>query len=295
MKSRSHLLLTIFAAIVFIFKTDSIAGQNRYALLIGIGSYPEESGWNRIHGDNDIHIVMANLIRQGFPCENIDTLINSSATKSNIISALEDLCKNVAKGDVVYIHFSGHGQQISDINGDEDDGFDEAWIPYDARKSYQAGIYEGDKHIIDDELNEIFTAYRVRLGERGKIVVIADACHSGSGSRGLDNNNAACVRGTNDRFIIPRGEHNVVKKQNPVEWLYVAACKSYQTNYEYKAPDGFVYGMLSFIVANDQRNWNGINYVDVISGWKDAMESLTLFPQNIDNEGRPCKNSVYMF
>ena len=45
-------------------------------------------------------------------------------------------------------------------------------------------IEEAGMELTDDELNEIFTRLRVRVGAKGKIIVIADACHSGSGSRG---------------------------------------------------------------------------------------------------------------
>ena len=40
--------------------------QNKLALVIGIGDYPEESGWCKIHGDNDISIVTEMLEENGF-------------------------------------------------------------------------------------------------------------------------------------------------------------------------------------------------------------------------------------
>ena len=94
-------------------------GQSRYALLIGIGDYPEDSGWNKIHGNNDISIIKSTLIRQGFSEDSIMQLIDSAATKSNILKAFDDLAARLRYGDVAYIHFSGHGQQVSDLNGDE--------------------------------------------------------------------------------------------------------------------------------------------------------------------------------
>ena len=170
-------------------------GQSRYALLIGIGDYPEGSGWNKIHGNNDISLIKSTLIRQGFSEESIMQLIDSAAIKNNILKAFDDLASRLQSGDVAYIHFSGHGQQVTDLNGDEEDGFDEAWIPYDAKKKYETGVYEGHNHLTDDELNEIFTRLRVCVGVRGKIIVIADACHSGSGSRG-QSDDEVFVRGT---------------------------------------------------------------------------------------------------
>lgn len=130
-----------------------VSAQNKLALLIGIGQYPQESGWPTIHGDNDVTIIKDLLFDQDFKEENIFTLTNSTATKASITSTLEALRQKAKQGDIVYIHFSGHGQQVTDLDGDEDDHYDEAWIPYDARKKYEAGIYEGENHIIDDELN----------------------------------------------------------------------------------------------------------------------------------------------
>ena len=144
---------------------------------------------------------------------------------------------------------------MSDLNGDEVDGFDEAWIPFDAKKKYEIGVYEGNNHLIDDELNAIFTRLRVRVGAKGKIIVIADACHSGSGSRGqLDDE--VFVRGPGDKFILPRQTSNIIKNPEPTEWLFVAACKPYQSNYEYRTPDGNYYGVLSYIIANEQKQFD---------------------------------------
>ena len=113
----------------------------------------------------------------------IDTLVNTNATASNIRQALETLTKASKLNDTIYIHFSGHGQPFEDINGDEQDGWDEAFVPIDAQMYYHAGIYEGEKHITDDELNVAFNRIRERIGTRGMVFVVIDACHSGTMSR----------------------------------------------------------------------------------------------------------------
>ena len=51
------------------------------------------------------------------------------------------------KGDIVYLHFSTHGQPVEDQNGDEEDGWDESIVPIDAYKIYKKGIYEGKNHL----------------------------------------------------------------------------------------------------------------------------------------------------
>ena len=273
---------------------NNACGQSRYALLIGIGDYPEDSGWNKIHGDNDISIIKPTLIRQGFPDDAIVQLLDSAATKNNILKAFDDLAARLRSGDVAYIHFSGHGQQVSDLNGDEEDGFDEAWIPFDAKKNYEVGVYEGNNHLIDDELNVIFTRLRVRVGAKGKIIVIADACHSGSGSRGqLDDE--IIVRGTGDKFILPRQTSNIIKKPEPTEWLFVAACKPYQSNYEYRTPEGDYYGVLSYIIANEQKQLDICKYSELLREWSKSVSEKSRYPQDLDADGQPCRRSSYMF
>lgn len=271
-------------------------GQDYFALLIGIGEYPENSGWNRIHGDNDIPIVKRKLIQQGFKENNINSLTNNEATKSNILAAFKDLVLKAKKDDVIYIHFSGHGQQVTDLNGDEPDGLDEAWIPYDACKVFIEGIYEGENHLIDDEINELLTRLREKVGAGGKIIILADACHSGSGSRGNhDGEDDIFIRGTGDIFSIPSWKKQPARKQESVEWLYVAACKSYQTNYEYKAPNGNFYGALSYTLYKEEKDLFSNSYEDILRSWSDQISKIARFPQNIDNDGQPNRRNKYMF
>lgn len=281
--------------IILLLASICSAAQNRYALLIGIGDYPQDSGWNKIHGDNDVSIIKTLLLQQGFVEDNIMVLKNAEATKSGILSAMDQLRGKAQTGDVVYIQFSGHGQQVTDLNGDEEDHFDEAWIPYDAKKKYVAGEYEGQNHILDDELNKFLNGLRSKVGIRGKIVLVADACHSGSGSRGLGDDEEVYVRGTDEKFIIPGGGANIVRKEEPVYWLYVGACKPYQTNYEYKTADGVFYGSLSYVIANGNSNLVTSDYRDVINQWRKALVEITRYPQDMDDEGRPSRRSDMMF
>jgi hypothetical protein len=269
-------------------------GQGRHALLVGIGDYPEESGWNRIHGNNDVSIIKANLLRQGFLENNIIELRDSLATKKNILDSFGLLLTRLSSGDVVYLHFSGHGQQITDLNGDEEDGYDEAWIPYDAKKVYVKGVYEGESHLADDELNALLTQLRGRVGIKGKIIVVADACHSGSGSRNYTDDEVF-VRGTSEKFIIPHQAPSTDKKSGSTEWLFVAACKSYQSNYEYRAPNGDYYGVLSYVIANDIHFFDQCRYLDLLKNWSRDVSTKSRYPQDIDNEGQPSRRNSFMF
>ena len=106
--------MKIICFIASLFLSIGLVAQNKYALLIGIGNYPKDSGWNLIHGDNDIHIIKGLLVTQGFNTENIATLTNETATKDEIISNFNSLHERVQLGDVVYIHFSGRSPGARD-------------------------------------------------------------------------------------------------------------------------------------------------------------------------------------
>lgn len=273
----------------------NVHAQDKKALLIGIGDYPSEYGWNKIHGHNDVEIICHTLNKQGFQNDDIAILLDADATYNNIIAAFQSLLALSKQNDIIYIQFSGHGQRITDTDGDETDRFDEAWIPYDAHKSYCKGVYEGEKHITDDYLNEYLTKLRLKVGYGGKIIVIADACHSGSGSRGLGDDEEVFKRGSSDTFIIPKEPANVIRKEQPVDWLFVAACKSYQTNYEYRDEQGEYYGVLSYSISKSEGQLTEIKYTDAIEAWSNTMQNITVYPQDIDDEGRPNKKNSTLF
>lgn len=234
------------------------AGEKR-ALLIGISDYPNVKGhpeleWSDIHGANDVSTLSKTLRKQGF---RTSSLINSKATATNIRKTLRQLEASASAGDLIYIHFSGHGQAVEDINGDEDDGWDEAIIPYDARIKYVKGIYEGENHLLDDELEGYFTSIREKIGKTGFLYVVLDACHMGGASRG-DEEEELFIRGTDKGFspsgkrYIPKidrsGNMKVSSSRNTLSGICILeACRAYQTNAEIKQ-NGQYYGPLSYYI-----------------------------------------------
>ncbi len=86
--SQRRYLGMLLTATMLLFPLNCM-GQNYHAVLIGIGQYPSSSGWNTIHGDNDIPLIKASLINQGFPDENITTILNEKATKECIEMLLD--------------------------------------------------------------------------------------------------------------------------------------------------------------------------------------------------------------
>jgi hypothetical protein len=253
-----------FLGFLIVFMFAFTLQATNYALVIGIGNYPDvDYGWPTIHGNNDISIVCEMLSVNGFKKENITTLCDSQATYDAILSAFKDLKTKLNKDDVVYIHFSGHGQRITDLNGDEFDKFDEAWIPYDA---LQEGTYNynGEKHLTDDKLNKLLKGLRCKVGAKGKIVVVTDACHSGTATRHLKGiETTEIVRGISEVFYIEIDgviyedydfynekftEEELLKHslEHPTEWVSIAACADNENNRQVTLEDGTRYGSLSY-------------------------------------------------
>lgn len=180
----------------------------KFALLIGIGNYPPEGGWRPIHAQNDLLLMTETLQKIGFPAENIFSLKEQDATCEGILNAWkQELMARAKPGDVVYFQFSGHGQRVADDNGDELDGYDEAIVPYDSPLHYKAGVYQGENLIRDDELNRLCTDLRRRLGPKGNLMVVVDACHSGTGTR-----NIGYTRGTTVLMASPEYNETAAKR-----------------------------------------------------------------------------------
>lgn len=247
------LLITVAACL-----QPAWAGSRR-ALLIGVSGYPAHKhaqlDWNNIHGANDVALVAATLKRQGFA---VDVLTNRHATARAIRKALARLASQTRPGDLVYIHFSGHGQPYEDMNNDESDGWDEAIVPYDAGRLYIKGVYEGRNHIIDDEMSRYITRVRKRAGRRGFVYFVLDACHIGGYSRGQDPSaDSIVVRGAHTGFS-PSGKPYVpvidkrplvrmTRGKNMAGACYLEACRAYQVNHELRV-GGTYYGALSYYV-----------------------------------------------
>ena len=118
MKPRIKIALNSILIACGLLIAGASVGQTKRGLIVAIGDYGPGSKWRPISSLNDAPLVRSAMQKQGFDAGNINVLKNESATKKNIIGALQDLAKNSKAGDIVIIHISSHGQQIEDDNGD---------------------------------------------------------------------------------------------------------------------------------------------------------------------------------
>lgn len=235
----------IFLFIMLLLSVN-LYSQTRRALVVGIGKYPKETGWQTIHGDVDADSITCMLQNAGF--DDVVTLKNSAATKASIVEAFHALAHQSSEGDIVYVHFSGHGQQMIDRNSDESDKRDESWIPYDAYRKPNSKD-RGEKHLVDDEVGVLLDAIQAKIGKSGRIVVVVDACHSGTSTRG-----EAKHRGTSIPFV--RENQVAAHNSDAHAWLLISACRDDQLNSEMSNPR---MGLLSYAICTAIRYANGWN------------------------------------
>jgi len=261
------------------------------ALIIGIGAYPDvDYGWPVIHGDNDIAFATATLLANGFSKSKIDSLRNEQATSQAICQAFNRLITSARANDVVYIHFSGHGQQITDLDGDEDDGYDEAWVAYDALQE-PTPKYHGEHHITDDQLNAWLTQLRQKVGSNGSIIVVSDACHSGTSTR--DITEPAEIRGTHAKFEL-NGVKHPYKQQRTIEWISISACADNECNRQHRLAEGNQCGSLTYALYLLRGNLSSIAVDQLSALLNKTIKDLVKRPQNPLVE-LPDTNTHYLF
>lgn len=89
-------------------------------------------------------------------------------TKQNILDAINWLVKGAQPNDSLFFHYSGHGGQTNDQDGDEADGYDEVIYPLD---------FETNGFIDDDTLHRLMVT---PLPKGTRLTALFDSCHSGS-------------------------------------------------------------------------------------------------------------------
>jgi hypothetical protein len=93
-------------------------------------------------------------------------LLDEEATADRVICEIGNAAREIDEGGILLLTYSGHGGQMPDTDGDEDDNKDETWVLY-------------DRQLVDDELYNLWNQF----GAGTRIVVLSDSCHSGSVTR----------------------------------------------------------------------------------------------------------------
>ena len=113
--------------------------MGKRALLVGINKY-QIAGADLRGCVNDVKDVSAALVEfGGFKKSDITVLTDGAATKKAMQAGIKALVRDSKKGDVALLHYSGHGSNVPDDNGDESDGRDEILCPTGRGDSREQG------------------------------------------------------------------------------------------------------------------------------------------------------------
>lgn len=179
---------TGMAAAAFYTRGVSITGGRKRALCIGINNYPTAPLNGCIADAEDWARTLSEL---GFE---VGVMRDEEATRSAILQTWEGMISQSSPGDVLVLQFAGHGTQLDDLDGDEDDDAkDEAMVPFD----YESGAY-----LIDDDVSDLFS----RIPDHVNVTCFFDCCHSGTNTRfaiGPTGQAGGHTRDERRRFMAP--------------------------------------------------------------------------------------------
>lgn len=198
------------------------------ALVIGVNRYRSVTPLRGCVSDA-YEIGIALRVR-GF---SVRMLADERADLPAILERLEWLAETPADGAAV-LHYSAHGTQFRDPDGDEIDSRDEVVCPFDSdpRSYWDRGMLSDD--VLAKKLPQCPT------------VVIADTCHSGTQSRDIYAGNPHDIR---NRSIAPpidvsfraaegtESGRNVMARMRATPLYYFGASQDDQTAADFFEPD----------------------------------------------------------
>jgi caspase domain-containing protein len=248
--------------------------SRKWALLIGINQYPMFAPRGQLSGCvSDVQVMRQVLTESfSFPTEHVTVVTDDQATREGILAAMNGLLERVGNDDVVVFHYSGHGSQMTDVEGDEPDGLDETIVPYDSGREPHE-----NRDIKDDE---IYLWIQKLTMKTSNLTLIFDCCHSGNIVRDSFGGEARWVEPdlrppdelppspipAEARALLEGG-----RDLGPSGWLplgerytLLAGCRSNERSFEIEEPAGIRHGALTYFLAQELRSLqSGATYRDV--------------------------------
>ena len=247
--------------------------SNIHVLLIGIDYYKPNRWYKSLRGAvRDINLVdtvlqqtLENRLKQVYrllspnpedpaPSEPKEA---QPPTYENIVNAFKTITDEAEPGELVYIHYSGHGGQAATIYPElkqGDDQNDEGIVPMDI------GEQEG-RYLRDVEMTTLLK----RMTDKGLVVtLILDSCHSGGATRGdaqirsselgvdtSSRSSESLVASreellSNWRELAQPGGIRVAGLPQARDYVLLAACRSNEYAYEYPVNGSDRHGALTY-------------------------------------------------
>ncbi|KAF5373806.1 hypothetical protein D9758_000834 [Tetrapyrgos nigripes] len=165
---------------------SNCTGQKK-ALLVGINYVGSDNALEGCHSDVD-RMYQFLVEKYGLDERDICVLKDSDSlgeeylpTRNNIITWMRWLVSDVEPNDSLFFHYSGHGGQRKDVDGDEKDYNDECIYPMDSLTNADASEEERAAAalnvMVDDLLHRLIVS---PLPKGVRLTAIFDSCHSGS-------------------------------------------------------------------------------------------------------------------
>jgi hypothetical protein len=183
------------------------------ALVIGIGSYPPDTGYSVLEGPpNDVRLMQDWLVKDwGANPSAVRTVTEQQATSLGIQEAIRShLVEDTRPEDVAVLYFTGHGGQAPDLEGDETDGQDELLVSYDYRKT------EPSTWLTDDLLHAHLRTIPAR-----HVLILFDCCNAGTATRGVKGAGSPFTWKTRSTAV---ASTSFREKSAPDHHVYFAAC-----------------------------------------------------------------------
>jgi hypothetical protein len=254
-----------------------------YALLIGIDQYRNGPGhdgaiYRNLHGCVNDVLQTEKLLRTQIPDIQIIRLLaptpngpgsdlviaaESVPTYANIVAAWRGMIDAARPGDIIYIHYSGHGGRAKTKFPDyKPSGLDESLVPCDINDR------ERGQYLRDVEIALLLQ----RMAERDLVTtVVLDSCHSGGATKGdqaqtrqgdrpdieaRGSDELASAVGTADELAIVA--QRLARNATDATWrvdatgklsscvTVIAACRQTEAAHEYSPDGGRCCGVLSY-------------------------------------------------
>jgi len=198
----------------------------RIALIICINYFRT---YNELNGciNDGVHIINFLKNRLKFKDSEIRFLNDRATTeikptKDNIIGQLKKVANEInATNDHVelFIHYSGHGTQVKDVNNDELNIYDEVIVPLD---------YKREGYISDDVMFSILNSI---TNTKCRLMAIFDCCNSGT------------ILDLKYKYINDNKRQVENKKANlKFPAFMISGCKDFQTSADYFSHETDKYG-----------------------------------------------------
>lgn len=279
--------------VLICWKTVTFAQHTprKYALLIGVSKYERgvdlsEEWWN-LNSQADIEALKQTLIRKfNFKPAEIKTLLTKpETTRQSILNAFKDLATKIQPGDIVYLHYSGHGAQILDDNSDELDGLDESLVPSDYKTRQ-----DGSRNIRDDEIGRFLAELKTK--NPANVTLTVDSCFSGT----ITRDGRQLVRGESYRGKIPKVNPKAAaddssgllpKEQIGNNFIIISATRSDQTA---KETDNDINGKMGVLTYSLIKAFNEAN---PNSTYRDVFDRVqTLISQRVEAQNPQIEGEV---